>query len=132
MRLKVWLAGFCLQVCSLSFATNVLFHPEASEAEREPAKWGWDCEIKIINNSFDDIRVYGVYDNGFQMMPFYIYSFEPPYHISLFYYGYCHYGMNLYIESYSGWPIYSGYTPVGRTIIATDYLLHRPKVEVKK
>ena len=131
MKLRSLLLGVCVSFCTTIFAANQHFHPQASDAEKQEANWAGYCDIEIVNDSFDDIRVYGVYDNGFSMLPFYIYSFEAPYHISLFYYGYCHQGMNLYIDTLSGWPLYAGYTPRGRTVLISPYLANQSKVEVK-
>lgn|SRR3990167_886978 len=72
-------------------------------------EWPGYCQIEIINHSYDDVRVFGVFDDGVSLEPFSIYSHESPHYISLFYYGYCHDGMDLYIDSFSGAHVYSGY-----------------------
>lgn len=68
------------------------------------------CQIEIVNHSNYVIRVFGVFDDGEELRTFRMYPHEYPHYISLFYYGYCHYGMNLDIETLSGYRIYSGYT----------------------
>jgi hypothetical protein len=90
------------------------------------------CEIEIINQSYDDIRVNGVFDDGTSLASFTVYSFEAPHYISLFYYGYCHYGMNLYIDSYYGYNLYSAYTTRESTVRIVPYLKDKAKVEVAK
>ena len=80
------------------------------------------CEIEIINRSYDDVRVSGVFDDGLGLVPFYAYSFGYPEYISLYYYGYCHDGMDLYIDTYYGRPVFSGYVSRWTTIrIVPEY-----------
>lgn len=102
-----------------SFATNHHFHANDKLEEKPKSSaitFPGYCEIEIVNRSFDNVRVYGVFDDGLSMDPFNVYSFELPHYIPLFYYGYCHDGMDLYIDSFSGYPIFSGYVPRATTI----------------
>jgi hypothetical protein len=78
--------------------------------------WPGYCEIEIINQSNNDVNVYGVYDDGIALAPFSIYSYEFPHYISLYYYGYCHAGMNLYIDTFYGSSVYAGYVSRYSTI----------------
>ena len=102
------------------FAANQHLHPKSNDASfaTSPTSVAFPgyCEIEIVNRSFDDVRVYGVFDDGLSMDPFNVYSFESPHYISLFYYGYCHDGMDLYMDSFSGYTIFSGYVPRFTTI----------------
>jgi len=74
------------------------------------------CEIEIINNSFDDINIYGRFEDGTYLTPFIIKHWGVPQTVSLFYYGSCHLGMDFYIETVAGTYKYNGFTPVGKTI----------------
>ena len=120
MKFKALILGLCVGFCATAIGANQQFHPDATSEEKQELKWLGYCEIEIVNDSFEDLRVYGTYDNGFSMLPFYIFSFEAPHYISLYYYGYCHRGMNLYIDTLHGWPLYAGYTPVGMTIVLSS------------
>ncbi len=135
MKLKSLIFGLCVSLCSSVFAADKTPLAQAHNAEdRVPLKTSYPgyCEIEIINNSFDDIRVYGVYDDGATMIPFNMYSFEAPYYIPLYYYGYCHAGMNLYIDTFSGYHIYAGYTERRTTIRVVPYLANQLKAEISK
>jgi hypothetical protein len=93
-------------------ATNV----NASSASQTKFGWPGYCEIEIINNSYDDVRVYGVFDDGIALEPFNVYSYESPHYISLYYYGYCHNGMDLYVDTFYGAHVYAGYVSRYSTI----------------
>jgi len=74
------------------------------------------CEIEIVNNSFDDINIYGRFEDGTYLTPFIIKHWGVPQTVSLYYYGSCHQGMDFYIETAGGNYKYSGFTPVGKVI----------------
>lgn len=135
MKLKSLILGLCVSLCSTVFAANQHLHPQANTTENKPAEksvsWAGYCEIEIINNSFEDVRVYGVFDDGVALQPFNVYSFESPHYISLFYYGYCHAGMDIYIDTFSGYHLYAGYTERRSTIRIVPYLANQVKAEVK-
>ena len=88
------------------------------------------CEVEIINSSYDNVTVYGRFDDGSSLIPFNIYSFERPYYISLYYYNYCHRDMFLDIVTFSGYHVYSGYTNTESTIRIVPYLANQVKAEV--
>ena len=71
----------------------------AFAAPHAPAHPGY-CQIEIINGSYHGVRVYGEFDDGSPLHPFTIYAYDAPHYIDLFYYGYCHYGMQLTVESF--------------------------------
>ena len=110
----------CLGFFTSAFADNRHIHPQANGADKKATAKGamgvGFCEIEILNRSYDDIRVFGVFDDGTSMEPFSVYRYEGPHFIDLFYYGYCHAGMNLYINTFNGFPVYSGYIPVHSTV----------------
>lgn len=122
MKLKAFVFVCLLGLGSPLFAAeNKHVHTDAP-AQATPAtteqskavsanKLGWPgyCEIEIINHSYDDVRVYGVFDDGIALQPFNVYSYESPHYISLYYYGYCHDGMDLYIDTLYGSHVYAGY-----------------------
>lgn len=137
MKFKKAILGCALALFSSVYAAdNHHVYPNDKSlntpAQSVQAKYAGFCEIEIINNSFDDVRVSGVFDDGIPLIPFSIYSFEGPHYISLFYYGYCHYGMNLFIDSYSGYNIYSAFTPRETTIRIYPYLKNKVKAELIK
>ena len=108
------------------YAENQHMHPQnepmsSSTQSMSPTLPG-SCEIEIINRSYDDVWVNGVFDDGINLVPFKVYSFGYPQYISLFYYGYCHEGMNLYIDTYYGQPVFSGFVSRYSSIrIVPDY-----------
>ena len=139
MNVKPFVLGCLLAAFSSSYANNHHEHPhskdvpqtDTSTLQKVQADYAGFCEIEIINSSFDDLRVRGVFDDGYPLWPFIIYSYESPHYISLFYDGYCHYGMDLYIETYyEGYPIYSGYTYRKSTVYVSPYLREKVKAEV--
>jgi hypothetical protein len=114
-----------LGLMSTLFAGNRHIHPEdgTKQAQGVAAKAMMPgfCEIELINSSFDNVSVYGRFDDGSSMIPFNIYSFEGPHYVSLFYYNYCHRDMYLDIITFSGYHIYSGYTSVDSTVRLVPY-----------
>ncbi len=137
MKLRSLILGLCVGLCSTVFAANQHVHPQADKTDNKAMaaqKVGYPgyCEIEVINSSFSNVTVYGVFDDGLALSPFNVYSFESPHYISLYYYGYCHAGMNLYIDTWSGYHIYAGYTPTGSTVRVVPYLANQLKAEVVK
>lgn len=120
MKFLRFVFACCLFFASSTFAKNQHLHPKADDTSlvKAPTAVAFPgyCEIEISNRSFEDVRVYGVFDDGLSMDPFNVYSFEAPHYISLFYYGYCHDGMDLYMDTFSGYNIFSGYVPRYTTI----------------
>jgi len=134
MKLKSLLLGLGFSLCSTVFAANHHSHPQDDTKQVASAAsgmtWPAYCEIEVINRSYDDVTVSGIFDDGLSMQPFNVYSFEASHYISLYYYGYCHAGMDLYINTFYGDYVYSGYTPVNRTIRIVPYLTKQLKAEV--
>lgn len=123
-----------LGLVSSAYADNHHVHPQdKSTAETVApllkAKYAGNCEIEIINQSYDDVRVNGTFDDGSPLQPFTIYSYEAPHYISLYYYGYCHYGMDLFIDSYYGYNLYSGFTTGGSTVRIVPYFRQNAAAE---
>ena len=79
------------------------------------------CEIEIVNDSMNDVRISGIFDDGTRLSPFNVYSFEAPHYISLHYYGYCHSGMTLFVRTFDGQLHYSGYVRQGFTLHITSW-----------
>ncbi len=125
MKFKTIVLAFLMGLSAPLFAANKHVHanaqdtaPTVTEQSKAQSKMGWPgyCEIEIINHSYDDVRVYGIFDDGVALSPFSVYSYESPHYISLYYYGYCHSGMDLYIDTFYGDHVYSGYVPRYSTI----------------
>ena len=83
---------------------------QKSQAESSKIKSAPSCLIKISNDSHDDVLVYGMFDDGTPLEPFIIYAYENPHYISLFYYNFCHAGMDIGIDTLSGLHLYHDYT----------------------
>lgn len=129
MKLNAWILACMLGLCSLTHATNQHVYPKA-DAVGPSAQWAGSCEIEIINNSFSDVRVFGIFDDGMPLEPFNVYSFEQPHYISLFYNGYCHRGMELDIDTFSGRHIFGDYVRAGMTVEMT-YEMNQAKASVR-
>jgi hypothetical protein len=127
MKLKFLLFVFCFGFLGQAFTANKHLHPKALETDKnkKPAinsmMYPGYCEIEIINNSYDDVRVYGSFDDSSPLDPFTIPYYDAPHYISLHYYGYCHSGMNLLIQSRWG-TIYSGWTNVNSTVRIVNFM----------
>lgn len=117
---KSFLVAFCMAFLTSVFASPSHNYPETDSAralqQSKPMTAPNYCEIEINNYSFHDVQVFGVFDTGVALTPFIIHSFESPHYISLFYFGYCHAGMNIHINTYAGDVVYSAYT-IPHTII---------------
>ena len=79
------------------------------------------CEIEVVNRSYEDIVVRGMFDDGALYGPIVvqasgIFYYSSPLYISLAYYGYCDYGMRLDIATTRGYPVYGAYTAGGSTV----------------
>lgn len=124
MKLKSMLFVLCFSLLANVFAANVHFNPKMQNEDKKTVEKGISypgyCQIEIINDSFTDVRVYGTFDDG-ASLDFSIYRYESPHYISLFYYGYCHSGMYITIQS-PFYTIYSGWTNVNSTIRIVPYL----------
>ena len=136
MKIKSVLLGLCISLCSTVFASNMHKHPEDKTVEKtskeQTMKSPGYCEIEIINRSFDNVTVSGMFDDGYSMLPFTVYSFGMPQYIDMYYYGYCHAGMSLFIDAWSGYRVYAGYTQTNTTIHVVPYLTNQLKAEVTK
>lgn len=135
MKLKSLIFSVCVALGFPAFANTPHLHPEANKdtasANTPNLKVPGFCEIEVVNNSFDDVTVYGLFDDGAPLRPFTVYAYEMPHYISLYYYGYCHAGMQIAVDTRDGFPIYSRYTLTNSTVYIVPYLAKQPKIEVK-
>lgn len=119
-KIKTLVFVCCMSLVSSLFAATTHLHPHAKPEEKPSVNKSIGifglCEIEINNYSSNDVQVYGLYDDGTALAPFYMYRYGVPHYIDLYYYGYCHTGMNLYIDTLSGYPIYASYTTVGSRV----------------
>lgn len=145
MNLKSLLLACCFCLSMSAFAENTQSHAGAyhlypgSEQEKTSAtdkgsvKMPGFCEIEIVNNSARAISVYGVYEDGVRLPPFAIFAYEYPQYISLYYNGYCHNGMDIYIDSYYfGYHLYAAYTYAGTSLYVNPFQKDQQKVEIRK
>lgn len=134
MKLQSLLFVCCLSLMSSLFADSRHVHPKAdtnqAKVDTKNAMLPGFCQIEIINSSFDNVTVYGTFDDGTPLIPFNVYSFESPHYISLYYYNYCHRNMYLDIVTFSGYHIYSSYTRTESTIRIVPYLANQIKAEL--
>lgn len=125
MKLKSLLFVIFFNLISNAFAANLHLHPNINAADKESAPkatmYPGYCQIEVINNSSNYVRVSGIFDDSTYLDPFTVFAFEAPHYISLYYYGYCHSGMNISILSAYGALVYSGWTDVHSTIRIVDY-----------
>lgn len=136
MKLKSLLFICCLTMLGSVSAADRHMHPKndsntmAASSTKNAFSPGY-CEIEVLNRSFDDVTVYGTFDDGSALIPFNAYSFESPHYISLFYYNYCHRNMYLDVVTFDGYHIYSGYTRVDTTVKIVPYLTNQVKAEIQ-
>ena len=132
MKLKSLIFIVFLGLFTNSFATNMHLHPKAENTDKKEITkkltYPGFCEIEIINDSFSDLRVSGTFDDG-TGLDFYIYRYEAPHYISLFYYGYCHSGMYLTVQT-PFYTVYSDWTNAYDSIRVVPYLKNKIKAEV--
>lgn len=135
MKFKSLLFVCCLGLLSSAFADNRYFHPQANTADAKSTdkkvRSPGFCEIEIRNFSYDDVVVSGYYDDGKPRTPLNVYRNGSPLYLDLYYYGYCHAGMTLYIDTFSGYRVYAGYTPVQSTVDVVPGLANQLKVQIK-
>ena len=118
MKFKAVLFVCCLGLLPSAFADNRHTHPQANNDAKSGTKnVRNNCEIEIINESNTPVHVTGVFpDDGSSLIPFDIYPYSGPQYIDLYYYGYCHGGMYLYLHTFTGYRVHGGYTPVDTSI----------------
>ncbi len=136
MKLKSLIFACCFSFFGALFAANQHVHPQAAnggdvKSANKSVSWPGYCEIEIVNQSYEQVRVFGIFDDGSSLPPFNIYMNDAPHYISLYYYGYCHSGMNLYVDTLDGYSVYSGYTPTNTTIRVVPYLTNQVKAEIQ-
>lgn len=130
MKFKFALSILLFGFASLLFAGNYHSHPAPQNQQQDAGEKrtpGY-CEVEIINNSYDIMKVFATFDDlsGTQ---FDIYPFEAPHTISLYYYGYCH--SNVYLEVLAPYyRAYAGYLPVDHTLtIYPNYKMKKAGIQ---
>lgn len=139
MKLKALILFCCLGLLQTVFADNRHLHPKANDekdnvSSMKRATMPDYCEIEIINNTYRNVIVSGQFEDGYSLAPFYIYRYDAPHTISLWY-GYCQQGMYLNITDVYGYYLYSGYTSVASSVYLSSYYMNNMsqlKAEVKK
>lgn len=136
MKLKSLLLMFCLSLFSNVFAANMHLHPKAdshvngsdAQSAKKEMNYPGFCQIEIINDSFTDVRVFGTFDD-YSTIDFNIYRYEAPHYISLYYYGYCHNGMYINIQSPFS-TVFSGWVNVDSTVRILPFKGKQAKADV--
>lgn len=142
MKLKALLLCIGLGLASSGFAAdNRHYHPSERDApktsETAPVKVTVKamspdfCEIEVINNSYENVLVYGRFEDGAELAPFPIYFGEYPHYINMFYYGYCHGYIDLNIDSFNRYRMFRGRVFVGESIPAVPYLMNKTSAQDK-
>lgn len=121
-----------LIICAPVLAANQYFHPQTDHNDKSKSALTWPsyCEIELVNNSYETVNVQGIFDDGSSIVPFTMYRYDSPHYISLYYYGYCHAGMNIYVDTWSGYRIFAGYVRTHSTIYVIPYLAGKVKAEM--
>lgn len=113
-----------LMACSLVIAaTAVSAAPNAhgslhkGESVEAPAdarlKRGYD--IEVVNDSYDDLRVYAQYEDGCWIEPFNIYRYEYPHTIDTYHNGYFN-NMRVTIDTFRNYRVYDAITRPGSSV----------------
>lgn len=131
MKLKALIMSLCCGIAATALAEHRHVYPNTQTNTMKEKVLPGFCEIEIINSSFDDVIVYGTFDEGSVMTPFNVYRYESPHYISNFFNGYCHPVMYLDIFTFRGYRIYSGYTQSNSTVNIIPYLNKQTKVELQ-
>ncbi|MBA4696846.1 MAG: hypothetical protein H2069_05640 [Legionella sp.] len=120
--------GVCLAVFGLSNAAFAHQHTHksatspavpteaASKASVTKTTNFGRCEITILNYTYESFDVYGRFDDGSALESFRIYPKDEPHYINLYYYGYCHAGMDLSIYDTQGRLLHGRYTYAGEVL----------------
>jgi len=121
----------CLCCLSSSFASTRHSHPQTNTAATQNMTWAGNCEVEIINQSYMDVQVFGVFDDGADLDPFNIYSFSPAHYISLYYNGYCHAGIDLDIDTFTGYHVFGYYVRRGTTVLIVPDMMNRLRATIR-
>lgn len=136
MKLKSLMVSLCLSACSMAFAGEQPLNAQGNgagplAASKNLSAPGY-CEVELINQSYDNVTVYGTYEDGVSMKPFNMYRYDT-YHIPLYYYYSCHSSIYLDIVTFNGAHIYSSWTRTGQIVrIVPSYFSGQLKVELEK
>lgn len=125
MKLKSLFLLGSLALGSSAFAATHISHPLMTEADKTASARTMApdyCEVELVNNSYETVRIFGVFDDGSPLTPVDLPRFSAPIYVDLFYNGYCHQGMNIYIFSLNGVNLYSAFTPVHTTVSVYPFL----------
>jgi hypothetical protein len=135
MKLKSLMVSLCLSACSVAFAGQQSF-TQVNGSDPLPASKHLSvpgyCEVEVINQSYDNITVYGTYENGVSIEPFSMYQYDT-YHIPLYYNYTCSDKIYVDIVTFKGVHIYSAWTRVGQILrIVPSYFNGPLNVELEK
>lgn len=131
MKLNAVILTLAVGFCSSVMAGNIHFHPKAkADIAKTPSNLTYPgpCDIEIINDSSDTVYVSGTFDDNTALDGFYMSPYQVAQYISLDYYGYCHAGMYIRIQTLNGYTPYAAYTPV-RTIVHLQSYLQEQEIK---
>lgn len=109
MNLKKLVLIVCFALLSPSISADIHRHVRAEETAGKEALRAGFCEVKIINESYDDVSIGGMFEDGAPLTPFNLYASSSPAYISLYFSGYCHSSIFLDIRTFSGQPVFYDY-----------------------
>lgn len=135
MKLKYLLLISYLSLATTALANPYHLYPQCnSEKNSHYAVKNFPdvkyCQIEIINNSPEDIWVYGRFDDDSSLIPFYIYSFDRPHYISLLYNDFCHEQMHLTLKIARGYPVFAGNTQSNSIVTILPYRKNQVSVHI--
>lgn len=130
MKLKSVILACGLALMGQSYAANVHTHQNLDTKSKKEAFRPGFCEIEIMNYSNSDVRVWGVFDDN-TTIDFFIYRYEAPHYINLYYNGYCHHSMYITIQAPFS-TIYSNYTSVYSTLMIYPALAGSQELSVQR
>ncbi len=131
MKSIALLLGCLLFLSSSLFASTRHNHPQVNAQATQKMAWAGNCEVEINNQSYTDVQVFGVFDDGVYLDPFNIYSFSPSHYISLYYNGYCHAGIDLDIDTFTGYHVFGYYVRRGTTVLIVPDMMNRLRATIK-
>lgn len=136
MKLKSLLFACCLSLISSAFADNRHAHAQANSMDAKSAASSVtprnDCEVEIVNFSDQNVHVYAEYPDGYPLnFDIRRYGYDTSHFIDMYFRGSCLRSIYVNIETFSGYPVYSGFAPAGQPIYIESYFGSNVKAKVR-
>ena len=131
MKLVLFFFSCLYSLSSSVFASDLHTYPQEGSAATSKIMWAVNCDVEIINQSYTDVQVFAVFEDGVALDPFNIYSFSPAHYISLYYNGYCHSGIDLDIDTFSGYHVFGHYVRRGTSVLIVPDMMNQVKATIR-